>query len=326
MSGHYSQIFRPESYHGVGEKGPFFEGWYFKLVNADRSQRLAVIPAMFMGRGPEDTHAFIQVFDGSAHRNTYLRYPADQFEGSRDTLDVKLAGNHFSSEGLQLDVQGEDLTVRGSLEFDNTHPWPSPGIMGWFAWVPIMECYHGVVSLDHGLRGSLEINGREVCFDGGRGYTEKDWGRGFPACWVWVQSNHFQTVGSSLTASIADIPLLGRRFPGFIVGVWHEGQLHRFATYTGARLETLRVQGEDVHWVMRSRTHRLELKARQGRTTSLAGPTPEDMGKEVLESLDATVEVKLEELKTGRTLMHERGECGGMEIHGDLSAIETTSG
>ena len=39
--------------------------------------------------------------------------------------------------------------------------------MGPFAFFPFMECYHGIVSMDHQVFGKLEINGEIVNFDGG---------------------------------------------------------------------------------------------------------------------------------------------------------------
>ncbi len=42
-----------------------------------------------------------------------------------------------------------------------------PGIMGWYKYVPFMQCYHGVVSLNHELKGQLRINGSEHVFDDG---------------------------------------------------------------------------------------------------------------------------------------------------------------
>jgi hypothetical protein len=36
--------------------------------------------------------------------------------------------------------------------------------MGWDAWLPGMECYHGVMSLDHAITGNLVINGRKTDF------------------------------------------------------------------------------------------------------------------------------------------------------------------
>ena len=52
--------------------------------------------------------------------------------------------------------------------------------MGWYAYLPIMECYHGILSMDHELSGELIYNGDFLAFNKGRGYIEKDWGKNFP--------------------------------------------------------------------------------------------------------------------------------------------------
>jgi hypothetical protein len=40
--------------------------------------------------------------------------------------------------------------------------------MGWYAWVPRMECYHGVLSFSHPLQGTLTLNGKVMDFSGRR--------------------------------------------------------------------------------------------------------------------------------------------------------------
>ena len=52
--------------------------------------------------------------------------------------------------------------------------------MGWFGWLPIMECYHGVVSLDHAIEGQITMDGNAINLTGGRGYMEKTGGAPFP--------------------------------------------------------------------------------------------------------------------------------------------------
>ena len=165
----------------------------------------------------------------------------------------------------------------------------SPGIMGWYGWMPFMECYHGVLSFDHSLHGALEVEGQNHSFDGGRGYIEKDWGKAFPSGYIWFQSNHFETPGVCLTASIAMIPWLGRSFRGFIIGLWLDGKLYRFATYTGARTEHLALQDNRVEWVISDRRYRLELQVLQAEGGLIYGPTHHDMGKRVDETLDAAL-------------------------------------
>ncbi|MFZ2518126.1 MAG: hypothetical protein WA089_05455, partial [Anaerolineae bacterium] len=68
-------IWRPALYHGRGKQPPFFEGWYFKLVDAGEQHRYAVIPGVFIGREPGASHAFVQTLDGATGRTAYHRYP-----------------------------------------------------------------------------------------------------------------------------------------------------------------------------------------------------------------------------------------------------------
>jgi len=44
----------PASYHGHGKRPPFFEGWYYKLVDASEQARYAVIPGIFLSKDPAE--------------------------------------------------------------------------------------------------------------------------------------------------------------------------------------------------------------------------------------------------------------------------------
>ena len=323
----WRQVLHPAGYHGHRVKPPFFEGWYFKLVDAAGVERLALIPGVSIPGDAGDAHAFLQVLDGARHTAAYLRYPLDAFSGDRDRVDLRLGASRFTAEGITLAVARPELRLEGEVRFRDPVPWPvrpwAPGIMGWYAWVPAMECYHGVPSLDHRLEGRLTLDGRALGLDGGRGYLEKDWGRTFPAAWVWLQTNRFEGAeGVSLTASIARIPWLGASFPGFIVGLLVDGRLHRFATYTGARTEVLEVGGTDrVRWVMRGDGLRLTLEAEQGPPLTIVGPSPTGMVRQVGESLSGTVRVTLADARTGAVRFEGTGTAAGMEIHGDVRAL-----
>lgn len=311
----------PAMYHGHGRKPPFFEGWYFKLVSADEAQRYAIIPGVFLGK---DGHAFVQVLDGVTGRSAYHVFPLDHFWASADDFLVRIGSNLFREEEIELQIDRPEGQISGRLRFGGLNPWPvsplSPGIMGWYAWAPKMECYHGVLSLDHRIEGQLEIDGRAVDFSGGRGYMEKDWGQAFPAGYVWFQTNHFGRPGVSLTGSIAIIPWLRSAFPGFIIGLLHERLLYRFATYTGAEIESLQISDDHVTWVVRDRQHQLELLATRAEGGLIYGPTRQDMGKRVDETLDATVAVRLSTL-AGREIFSGQGRHAGLEVHGDLARL-----
>ncbi|NLG29431.1 MAG: hypothetical protein GX557_16095, partial [Chloroflexi bacterium] len=196
----------PAWFQGRTQRPPYFEGWYYKLVDATEQHRLAVIPGLIRNpAGGEPSHAFVQVLEGASGHASYHEYPLEAFEAAPDAFDVRIGPNRFRLDRLDLDIDDARGRLRGSVRMAGGVPWPvsiaSPGAMGWFAWAPAMQCYHGVLSLDHALEGSLAVGEDAIDWQGGRGYIEKDWGRAFPSAWVWLQSNHFATRGTSLMVS-----------------------------------------------------------------------------------------------------------------------------
>lgn len=324
----------PEAYHGRGRRGPFFEAWYLRLVTGDRRRSVSVIPGIFRGRDPSLDHAFVYVVDDETFQTTQHRFEATDFEASETAFDVRVGPNHFSAAAIELAIDDEQRRLCGRVELGPLVPWPvrpwSPGVMGWFSWVPTMECYHGIVSLDHALRGRLDTHRGPLGFDGGRGYIEKDWGRSFPSTWVWVQTNGFDEPGVCLTASIARVPWRGRSFPGFLVGLYRRGRLEPFTTHGGAKLVELQDDGRTLRMALQRGDRRLEVSATRGRTASIPAPTPHGMVGRVQESLDARVYVRLTHgCMRGRRrgLMRERVEfegmstLGGLEVQGDAEAL-----
>ena len=129
---------------------------------------------------------------------------------------------------------------------------------------------------------------------------------------------------------MARIPWLGTAFRGFIVGFWHGGQLYRFATYTGAVVEELRLTHTHVHWRLRGpgpdgRVHRLELVAHRNEegVDLLHAPDRTAMVQRVLESLTAVVDVRLTVMTAGREqeLFVGQGRHAGLEIGGKIEEI-----
>lgn len=282
---------------------------------------MAIIPGIILG---QDAHAFLQVLDGVDGTTAYLRFPVTDFRADDRRFAIEIGENRFDSSQLYLALDGPDDQFIGEIHLGALNPWPvtllSPGVMGWYGWVPRMECYHGVLSFSHSLQGTLTLNGKAMNFSGGKGYIEKDWGQAFPSAWIWFQSNHFPGVSACITASVANIPWMRRSFRGFIVGLWLDGVLHRFATYNGARIESLQIFDDHVDWVLRNRRTRLTLKACRVQGGLLRGPTRLDMGQRVLETLNATVQVRLESLE-GTLLFEGAGAHAGLEVMGDLPRL-----
>jgi len=317
----------PARYHGRNKKPPFFEGWYFRLIDKHQLESMVIIPGIFLHPDPVKSTSFLQVIEGKNPESYYLEYPVDLFESSKRKFKISVSGNTFRTDQVVIDLHREKLSINGDLKFQFLNTWPvslfSPGAMGWYAWVPFMECFHGVLSLDHSIEGVVQINGREIDFTGGKGYIEKDWGQAFPEAWIWKQSNHFSEEGICLTASIAIIPWIGKAFPGFIIGFLWDNQLLRFATYTGARTTQLEVKDKVVHWIVEDRKHVLEMYSEMGPYTHLRAPTPNGMERQIRESINSVIEVRLSrKIKTGKTVIFQgTGRHAGFEMEGNITRL-----
>lgn len=317
----------PARYQGLGHKPPYFEGWYYKLVNADETERYAIIPGGLISKTPGETHTFIQVLDGTRGTSTYHRYGF--FNAAQDRFEVRVGTSDFSDQRIALNIEDGETRITGEVQLEGLSPWPvsltSPGFMGPYAWLN-MECKHAVLSFSHGLKGALMINGREIDFTGGRGYLEKDWGEAFPTSYIWMQTNHFAPVGTSLSASIATIPGYGpihRPFTGFVVGFMHDGTLYRFATYTGATIDHLRVADDKIDWVLYTRDQEIKIQAWRTDSTPLQAPSREGMQRRVDESMTARIEVELSSIAGTRKTRIFKGESpnSGLEVVGDLGTL-----
>jgi hypothetical protein len=313
-------FFNPELFQGWGKKRNYFEGWYFKIISSNRENAFAFIPGVAMEKNGIG-HSFIQVLNGIKKTSAYHSFQLQDFIADKKKLLIRLDKNSFSENHIQLNLPG----IKGNLHFTGNVPWPkpfySPGIMGPYAFAPFMECYHGIVSMDHQIEGSLEINDEYIDFSGGRGYTEKDWGRSFPSAYFWMQSNHFSLPGISLKCSVAKIPWIRNSFTGFIAGLWLNDRLYRFTTYNNTKLRRSFADEKKVEIVLENKKYLLEILAHRDNATALASPINGFMNGRIEESMTATLEIKLTDKKTKKLLLNDMGKNAGLEVAGKIQEI-----
>jgi len=288
------KLYHPKIFQGNLNRTQYFEGWYFKQVSADFSHVLSIIPGIALSN---DRHAFIQVIDGITGHTFYLDYPLSEFSAGKKEFSIQIGGSHFSENGMELNIDRHGLQLSGNLTFRNPVDWPrhlwAPGIMGWYSFVPKMECYHGVVSLNHSIQGSLMYQDQFISFQGGRGYIEKDWGTSMPESWIWLHTNTFENPGTSVMLSVAKIPWRNNHFTGFIAFVLHAGKIYRFATYNHSRISSFYLEGQNLEITLENRNFSLRIKARQKIAGKLKAPVNGLMERYIKESVDSDVEITL---------------------------------
>jgi len=314
-------LYHPEIFQGNLKKDNYFEGWYFKQVSSDFNSVLSVIPGVSLAK---DRHAFIQVIDGISGATYYIEYPVAEFSAGSGKSILQIGENRFGSDGIDLNIDRPELRLSGRLGFLQPVTWPrrpwAPGIMGWYSFVPQMECYHAVVSMDHSINGELHYQDQKMNFNGGRGYIEKDWGTSMPESWIWLHTNTFESQGTSVMLSIAKIPWRKSFFAGFIAFMLHQGNIYRFATYNGSRITSFHLYNQDLQVILRNRNFSLEIKAHQKIAGKLKAPVKGLMERYIKESIDSDVEIKLTN-NSGTPIFAGAAQRSGLELVGEPESL-----
>lgn len=263
-------------FRGTNGAGPYFEGWYLKH-QTPQGQALALIPAFHIDGGGHRT-ASLQVI--SNDESWWLEYSEAQFHFSRQPFQVQIVQSSFSSQGIDLHIQQDGLSLCGALTYGPFTVLQSD-IMGPFRFFGGMQCSHGVISMGHSLKGTLDLNGERLDFSDGIGYIETDRGRSFPSAYLWTQCVWGGPERSSLMLAIATIPLPVGGFTGCICSIFHSGQEYCLATYRGAKIEEWSSSGA----VIRQGKYRLEAKLLNERRQALRAPVEGRMERTIHESL-----------------------------------------
>lgn len=202
----------------------YFTGIYLKHQN--ESYSIAFIPSIHCNK--ENSYAMIQVISDDFTREYYF----DQYDISDHEMTFFIGGNVFSKEGIYVDLTNEEGRIHGHLFYDDAI-YPDHDIMGFFQYLPNMECSHRVISLQHRIHGTLLIDDQKIDFNEGKGYIEGDRGNAFPKRYLWTQCL-FQS--NSIMISAATIPYLKLHFNGCIALILYQGRQYRLATYKGAKI------------------------------------------------------------------------------------------
>ncbi|MCH5280645.1 MAG: hypothetical protein J1E61_04185 [Lachnospiraceae bacterium] len=205
----------------------YFKGWYFKCCSKDKT--IAFIPA-YHRVGHKVTASLQIITDDEVFHIPFL-----SLQYQEKPLSVRIGDCFFGQKGIRLNIRKKGLCIKGMLRFSHFSPIQYD-IMGWFRFIPFMQCRHSVYSMEHDIEGWVEINGIKYVFQNGKGYLEGDRGRSFPKEYIWTQS-FFEN--GSLMLSVADIPLLGFHFTGIIGVVLLKGREYRIATYRGASVKQI---------------------------------------------------------------------------------------
>lgn len=294
-------------FYGDKKKSSYFEGWYIKQQN--KEETIAIIPSFHIDEhGTKSSNIQIISKEGAYS----FSFPYKDFYASKRRFFVKLGKSIFTESGARINLHTKELTVTGRLFFTKKTPAKMKpdivlgalvkpngsvfhplrySIMGYYDYVPFLPCKHEVVSMLHGVYGTIVINGKRFDFRDGLGYIEKDRGHSFPTSYLWTQCSFKKPSVGSIMASVAELPLLSTTFVGCICAIWYRGKEYRIATYLGGKIVSYSKKGFSVI----QGKYLLEVTVMKHQPHSLQAPRKGAMRRWIKESVACKVRYRLYE-------------------------------
>ena len=113
--------------------------------------------------------------------------------------------------------------------------------------------------------------------------------------------------------SVANIPWMGKSFIGFLGFFYHDGTIHRFATYTKAKLKIIQANPHRAVIHIRDNKYSYEIESNSRAIGLLKAPIQGQMDRRIPESLDARILLTVRD-KVGKVLFHGSSSIAGLEI------------
>jgi len=312
-------IKNPELFQGkkyMKTNKDYFEGWYFKNTN-NENNGIAFIPGISMNK--QCKKAFIQVI--TKDTSYFIEYNINDFLFNDDPFYIKIGNSFFSKNELHIDISDEyqKFIAYGDIKYSDginiATKCLSPNIMGPFAYIPFMECNHAILSMKNKVNGLIKINNKEIKFNNGIGYIEKDWGCSFPSSYIWCQGNEFENSKVSFMISIANIPFKVCHFKGIICSLIIDGMEYRFATYNNTKLVKYKVDNNSLNIILKKGKYWLYIKSKTANGLKLIAPVKGKMEKDILESIMAEIVVTLR--KKDEVIFVGTSRNCGLEVVGE---------
>lgn len=310
-------------FYGNNKRTSYFEGWYIKQQNEEDT--IAIIPSFHIDKyGRKSANLQVITKDGAYS----CTYSGKSFYASEKKFFVKIGKNVFTESGARLNIHSNKLTITGRLFFTKKspammkphvvsdgmvlpketvfHPLHYP-IMGCFNYVPGLPCKHEVVSMLHGVYGTILVNGKRYDIRNGLGYIEKDRGHSFPSAYLWTQCSFSKPSLGSIMASVAELPFLTSNFVGCICAISYQGKEYRMATYLGAKLVSYSKRG----FILSQGKNLLEVRASNQQPKVLKAPVFGAMKRRIKESVACKVRYRFYE--NGALLFEIKSNQAGYE-------------
>ena len=334
-------------YHWDGRSRRFFEGWYFRLTLPAQAKSFGFMYSIDdpAGNSPQ-TGGAVQIL-GPDNRYSYRSFPQPElFWASRTQFALghwqsKLPNlspqlldcDRFAqeiSEGYQATAllnQGQiyDPLIsdyhRWCYEVQPIYGWGSPfqpqrATAGLLSFLPIFDPGWQVLMAQGLATGWIEWYGQRYDFEQVPAYSEKNWGRSFPAQWFWINAIHFENHPSlTVTAAGALRKVLTATEAVGMIGIHDQGRFYVCDRNNAAITWQVKPWG---HWRIRGVSEQWTIEL-EGQTEDLGKyvrvPTEQGLQFHCRDSFDGNLRLKLSD-RRGNILIEAETNLAGLEVGG----------
>lgn len=311
------KIYNNQLFHSNLKRNNYFENWLFKLVSEDRKSVFTIIPVLVLGK---NKLCYIEILNGLTGETFFKEFPLNKYSVKTDTMYCKIDNTVFSKDGISLDLKLPENNLKGEINFGDLNPFKgssfSPGIIGFFSFIPFLESYISIVSMHTQINGNITIGSNSYNFANGSCYIEKNWGKKYPEFWLWTQCNTFNVKNSSVFLSISPGNLYGRKFVALLCYFVFEGKVYNFSLHKRARVTSLKKEGRTVFIEIQKKQLKLDISIIPRIAGKIKVPSASNNDRFINESSTATIHLNL--YNTDKQICSIEGEFADFNLVGDI--------
>ena len=200
------------------KRKPYSESWCFRELEADFTCAF-VVRIDYDEEGRMTGRLAVKLPEGQW--NFDYAHPVNM--NLRGSLFLVLDKNVFTEACIHLDIDESDLRIKGDIYFDREYGGCLIGLS------------RKIWAMEQELSGELMVNGRDISFDGGKGYLEEWKGNLEESLAFWSQCNWFGEKAVRIVCG-------GRERHCFAI-FDQDGYRVRLTGWKGARVEYVNKQG-----------------------------------------------------------------------------------
>ncbi|MFP4693146.1 MAG: tocopherol cyclase family protein [Halothece sp.] len=325
----------------------FFEGWYYRVTLPEINQTFAFMYSIDDPQGGTDYSGGAAQILGPDDEYFWRSFPnVKGFWADQKRLGLghwqkrpigsfprELTPNQFKQQ-IEEGYQATATLNQGKL-FDPTtgeqvtweyqmtpiYGWgdphrPQKATGGWLSFFPFFEPGWQIL-IAHGLAtGFIQWQGKTYNFTNAPAYSEKNWGRAFPAKWFWLNCNAFNEDSDlALTAGGGRREVLGLGEEVALICFHHQGKFYEFVPWNSQVSWEIQPWGQ---WKMSATGTNLIAEVvgqtdRQG--TLLRAPTEKGLQFYCRDTMQGQVHLKLS-TRRGKRLLEATSDNCGLEVGG----------